>query len=52
MVRQVFFTRLRNFFGNSYYIRDYGEDVAVINTVDTMVSCLRDGCCFNPNPRP
>ncbi|KAJ1476182.1 hypothetical protein T484DRAFT_1908386 [Baffinella frigidus] len=43
----VFFTRLRNFFGNSYYIRDYGEDVAVINTVDTIVGCLRDGFCID-----
>ena len=41
----VFWTRLRNFFGNSFYIKDNGEDLAVINAVDTVVGCLREGFC-------
>ena len=41
----IFWTRLRNFFGTSFYIKDNGEDVAIINAVDTVVGCLREGFC-------
>eukprot|EP00287_Rhodomonas_sp_CCMP768_P007653 CAMPEP_0196722866 /NCGR_PEP_ID=MMETSP1091-20130531/5095_1 /TAXON_ID=302021 /ORGANISM="Rhodomonas sp., Strain CCMP768" /LENGTH=257 /DNA_ID=CAMNT_0042064651 /DNA_START=14 /DNA_END=787 /DNA_ORIENTATION=- len=41
----VFWTRLRNYFGTTYYVKDNGEDVAIVNAVDTVVGCLRQGFC-------
>jgi hypothetical protein len=41
----IFWTRLRNYFGTVYYVRDNGEDTAIINAVDTVVGCLRKGFC-------
>ena len=41
----IFWTRLRNYFGTTYYVKDNGEDVAIINAVDTVVGCLREGFC-------
>lgn len=41
----VFWTRLRNYFGTVYYVKENGEDVAITNAVDTVVGCLREGFC-------
>jgi hypothetical protein len=41
----VFWTRLRNYFGTVYYVKENGEDSAIINAVDTVVGCLRKGFC-------
>ena len=41
----VFWTRLRNYFGTAFYVKDNGEDVAIISAVDTVVGCLRSGFC-------
>jgi len=42
----VFFTRLRNFFGTAFYVKDNGEDVAIENAIEAIVGCLRnDGFC-------
>ena len=43
----VFWTRLRNYFGTAFYVKEQGEDVAIINAVDTVVGCLREGFCID-----
>lgn len=44
----VFFQRLRNFFGTAFYVKDNGEDVAIENTIEAIVGCLRnDGFCVD-----
>jgi TPM domain len=37
----VFWTRLQAKYGNTFYVRDNGIDLAVTNAVDAIVSCLR-----------
>ena len=34
-------TRLGTYVGTVYYVKENGEDVAIINAVDTVVGCLR-----------
>lgn len=37
----IFWTRLQGKFGNTFYVKDNGIDLAVTNAIDAIVSCLR-----------
>ena len=45
-----FWTRLRSTFGNTFFVRENGEDVAIRRAIDTVDYCLRDelGCVDVP----
>ena len=37
----VFWNRLTNKYGTTFYVRDNGIDLAITNAVEAIVSCLR-----------
>ncbi len=41
----MFWTRLNNKLGNIPYVRENGEDSAVINTVEAITYCLQTKDC-------
>lgn len=41
----IFFTRLRNYFGTAFYVKDNGEDTAILNSIEAIIGCLRSGFC-------
>lgn len=42
-----FWTRLQSTFGTTFFVRDNGDDVAIIQAIDTIDYCLRDGFCVD-----
>lgn len=46
----VFWTRLSGKYGNTFFVKENGIDVAVENAIEAIVSCLRseDGFCTSP----
>jgi len=46
----VFWTRLQGKYGTTFYVRDNGIDLAIVNAVESIVSCLRseDQFCNEP----
>jgi len=41
-----FWTRLSSTFGNNFFVRDNGEDIAIRRAVDTIDYCLRDELAY------
>lgn len=51
----VFWTRLQAKFGTTFYVRDNGIDLAILNAIEAIASCLRseDQYCVNvPDEAP
>jgi hypothetical protein len=42
---RTFWIELQTRFGNQFYIRENGEDRAIIDTIETLELCLRRGGC-------
>jgi len=41
-----FWTRLQSTFGTTFFVRDNGEDVAILRSIDTIDYCLRDELAY------
>lgn len=41
-----FWVRLQSTFGNTFFVRDNGEDIAITRAIDTIDYCLRDDLAF------
>jgi hypothetical protein len=41
-----FWTRLSSTFGNNFFVRDNGEDIAILRAIDTIDYCLRDELAY------
>jgi len=45
LMPRLFWVELQTRFGNQFYVRDNGEDMAIINSIETVKSCLDKGGC-------
>ena len=43
----TFWSRLQSNYGTTFFVRDNGEDQAVVRAVDTIDYCLRQGYCVD-----
>jgi uncharacterized membrane protein YgcG len=51
----IFWTRLQAKYGNTFYVRDNGIDLAITNAIEAIVSCLRSEdqyCVAVPDTAP
>lgn len=46
----IFWTRLSAKYGNTFFVKENGVDIAITNAIESIVSCLRseDGFCTAP----
>ena len=42
-----YFSRLSSKYGNKFYVRENGEDLAIVNAIEDMAECLvgEEGMC-------
>ncbi len=45
LMPRTFWIELQTRFGNQFFVRENGEDQAILDTVDTLKLCLRQGGC-------
>jgi TPM domain len=45
MMPRTFWIELQTRFGNLYYVREHGEDGAILDSLDTVKTCLERGGC-------
>jgi hypothetical protein len=45
LMPRTFWIELQTRFGNLYYVREHGQDEAVIDTLESVKTCLRQGGC-------
>ena len=45
----IFWTRLQGKYGSTFYVKENGIDLAVVNAIESVVTCLRseDAFCVN-----
>ncbi len=46
LLPRTFWIELQTRFGNMYYVRDNGENNAIVTAMDTVRNCLADGGCL------
>jgi hypothetical protein len=46
----IFWTRLQAKYGTTFYVRENGIDLAIINAIEAVSQCLRseEGFCLSP----
>jgi TPM domain len=45
LLSRTFWIELQTRFGNQFFVRDNGEDEAILQTIGTLETCLRQGGC-------
>jgi energy-converting hydrogenase Eha subunit A len=45
LLSRTFWVELQTRFGNQFFVRDNGEDEAILQTIGTLKTCLRQGGC-------
>lgn len=45
LMPRTFWIELQTRFGNMYYVRENGEDQAILQSIDTIETCIRQGGC-------
>ena len=49
LMPRTYWVELQTRFGNQYYVKDHGEDIAILDALDAVETCLdRGGCQFVP----
>ncbi len=49
LMPRIFWVELQSRYGNQFYVRDYGEDRAIIDSINSVTTCLdKGGCDFVP----
>ena len=49
LMPRIFWVELQSRYGNQFYVRDHGEDGAIIDSIDSVTTCLdKGGCDFVP----
>lgn len=49
LMPRVFWVELQSRYGNQFYVKDHGEDGAIIDSIDSVTTCLdKGGCDFVP----
>lgn len=46
-----FWTRVQSTFGTTFFVKEQGEDAAVVRAIDTIDYCLREGFCVDVPPQ-
>lgn len=45
LLPRVFWIELQTRFGNQFFVRDHGEDAAILESLESIKTCLRQGGC-------
>ena len=45
LMPRIFWVELQTRYGNQYYVRDNGEDIAIFDAINSVESCLNRGGC-------
>ncbi len=49
LMPRIFWVELQSRYGNQFYVRDHGEDGAILDSIDSVTTCLdKGGCEFVP----
>ena len=49
LMPRIFWVELQSRYGNQFYVKDHGEDGAILDSIDSVTTCLdKGGCDFVP----